>query len=245
MSKRFRWGRRHTGKATLLSDSTSTSMPMWRALRYVVPTSPRRSFYSIFWTLAPIIGFNDYIAEVTSVNGRSMSPTLSPDFHETGRRDFMIWSKWQPTKELKRGDIIMYDSPKDPESCAVKRVIALAGDTVVLDRRRRPGRDDEGEVNENEIVAKRNWDALGGKVTVPFGHIWVEGDNWRKSFDSNHVGPISKSLIVAKAVCIIAPWERMGTKPWERLYAGRTKVLKGREDVPEQWQDLVGISPTP
>lgn len=165
---------------------------------------------------ATIIMFNDNVAECTSVYGRSMEPSISPRYHATGARDYIIWRKWQPTRNLRRGDVVALASPFKPELDTVKRVVALAGDMVVLDERRRP----------SEGPRRESWDAWGGRVCVPEGHVWIEGDNWRDSQDSNYYGPVSKALIKGKAVGLVWPVGEFGAKPWEG-FRGRTKVLKG------------------
>lgn len=58
-------------------------------------------------------------------------------------------------------------SPLDPETVAIKRVIALEGDVV---KTRKP--------YPIEIV------------TVPEGQVWVEGDEGFHSIDSNCYGPV-------------------------------------------------------
>lgn len=99
----------------------------------------------------------------------------------------------------------------------VKRVVGLEGDLVELDVRRRPGfgkEGGEGSGRNGKVVGQiveegleeRNWDLMGemgmreegtGKrcYRVPWGHVWVEGDNWRKSRDSNYYGPVSPPLL--------------------------------------------------
>lgn len=149
-----------------------------------------------FWSLAITICVNDKFFEVVSVRGPSMSPTLSPTFHETGDCDYILLWKWNPTGNLKRGDVISFHTPHKPDSLAVKRVVGLEGDLVEMDWRRRPDNESVGGgVGKAEV-----WDLMGemheremGKrrVKVPFGHVWVEGDNWRKSHDSNFYGPVS------------------------------------------------------
>lgn len=58
----------------------------------------------------------------------------------------------------------------------------------------------------------RDADAVGGeevevgKVAVPRGHVWVEGDNWRKSFDSCDFGPVSLGLVDGRAVGVWRRW---------------------------------------
>lgn len=206
------------------------SLPPWRTLAA-----------GAFWITGTVIGVNDYLLEITPIVGNSMQPTLSPQYYTTGARDTVAWYKWRPAgSELRRGDLVMYTTPHRGEGSAVKRVIALGGDTVVLDKRRRPGRDEDGEPKPSERTVAKNWDAMAPKVVVPYGHVWLEGDNWRASKDSNHFGPVSRSLIVGRAMGVMWPPERWG-RPWEREagFAGKTKVVKGREAVPVEWEELV------
>ena len=112
-------------------------------------------------------------------------------------------------------------NPLRPDAFAVKRVVALEGDTVILDPRRRPSEGVGG-------IEAQAWDAWQGKAQVPRGHVWVEGDNWRKSRDSNYYGPISRSLISGRAVAVTWPWRRFWTRPWEG-FEGRTGVVVAEE----------------
>lgn len=152
-----------------------------------------------------------------------MSPTLSPTYETDRAEDRVLWKKWTPTRKLQRGDVVHFANPTKPDSFAVKRVIALEGDQVVLDPRRRPAGKSGIEVSE-----AKGWDAWQGTATVPPGHVWVEGDNWRSSKDSNWYGPVSRSLINGRAVVVTWPLGRIGAKPWEG-YQIRTRVAKGVE----------------
>ena len=179
--------------------------------------------------MAGVIFINDNIFETGSIIGRSMAPTLSPEYNETGHKDSLLWNKWRAVNELKRGDIVHFMSPNKPEEFAVKRVIALEGDVVILDKKRRPWLADKPEPPD-----ARAWDAWNGKVKVPQGHIWVEGDNFRKSRDSNWYGPISKSLVNGTATAVVWPPKRFWMKPWLD-YESRTKVIEGR--VEKKWTE--------
>lgn len=186
------------------------------------------------WTLTVLLAvptaifINDNVVELTNINGNSMAPTLSPDYRETGARDYMVWKKSDPLAGLARDDVVMFHNPETPEGIAVKRVIALEGDVVLLDRRRRPDEVINGRLNP----AALRWDRWQGRVRIPEGHVWVEGDNWRATKDSNTYGPVSKSLINGKAVCLFWPPSRFGGQPWkedENTHSTRrqTKILTG------------------
>ena len=180
-----------------------------------------------FFVAGTTVFINDHVVELISITGPSMAPTLSPDYHETGKEDWVLLRKWYPTRDLKRGDIIQFGNPNKPEEMAIKRVIALEGDTVLLDKRRRP----EGRTGPNgreNAPDALGWDAWNGKAKVPPGHMWVEGDNCARSKDSNYYGPISKSLIGGKAIAIFWPPTRFATRPWEG-YRSRTKVIEGKD----------------
>jgi inner membrane protease subunit 2 len=75
-----------------------------------------------------------------------------------------------------------------------------------------------------------------GVVVVPYGHVWVEGDNWRDSWESRHYGPISKGLLLGKAVGIWRGWgEFMGVRDMrekkEKKMASR--VVEGKMEAPQ------------
>jgi len=196
-----------------------------------------------FWTLSANVFFNDNILETLSIDGVSMMPTLSPSFSETGAMDYVLFNKWSPASNLQRGDIVCFWAPHKADSLVVKRIVGLEGDTVLLDKRRMPR--GEGPAAEK---ARRDWEVMGswdwesGEVTrglgkralgetravrVPYGHVWVEGDHWRKTRDSNEYGPVSKSLITGRAMALVWPPERLGSRPWEKAPSA-TKVREGK-----------------
>jgi mitochondrial inner membrane protease subunit 2 len=165
-----------------------------------------------------------------------MAPTLSPGAHERGEHDWVIINRWFPTRSLKRGDVITFWKPHRPDEVSIKRVVGLEGDTIYPSRGyateshtykgKRVGTND-GLPGEENLEGKEE-----GKVIVPYGHVWVEGDNWRKSYDSCDFGPISKSLIDGRAVRV---W-RGGW--WKGIEDGRekgrgSKVVEGRSEIPE------------
>lgn len=195
----------------------------------------RGSAVMAFGGAAAVIFVNDNLIEIGSIEGVSMAPTLSPDYGLTGRRDFVIWRKWDPLADLQRGDVIQFGSLKNPEDTAVKRVIATAGDTVLLDPKRRPERKDG-----QELVETKNWDRWQGRASVQQGHLWVEGDNVGHSGDSNGHGPISQALVTGRAIAIFTPWDRFGLQPW-RGYKSKTRVIKGNVAEVDNGEDYAAV----
>jgi mitochondrial inner membrane protease subunit 2 len=144
--------------------------------------------------LATLITVQDYLFELAPVNGPSMVPTISPTFHETGTRDIVLLIKRHhdpETRNLQRGQIVGFRPPHDPEKISIKRIVAVEGDTVFTKPRHAPSR----------RYPER-------KVVIPKGHVWVEGDNWRMTRDSNDYGPVCKTSpndAVTSSMQIIMP----------------------------------------
>ncbi|XP_068132614.1 mitochondrial inner membrane protease subunit 2 isoform X4 [Hyperolius riggenbachi] len=124
-----------------------------------------RAFVSGFFVAVPVtVTFFDRVACIARVDGISMQPSLNPS--GKNESDVVLLNRWKMRNyEVQRGDIVSLVSPKNPEQKIIKRVIGLEGDIVK---------------------------AIGYKtryVKIPCGHIWVEGDHLKHSFDSNAFGP--------------------------------------------------------
>lgn len=190
-----------------------------------------------------------------------MAPTLSPHAHETGVDDWVVilpYRERPPRKPkkvedaevtesddplsgaLQRGDVVTFWKPHKPEEMGIKRVVALEGDIVFPVRGYAVARKERAE---GEGRLRDQMDGLGeegeegeGRVVVPYGHVWLEGDNWRKSLDSNDFGPISKSLIMGRAIWVWRSWfrfERIGDERLKKEQGHRSRVVEGRSEIPE------------
>ncbi|KAI5839324.1 mitochondrial inner membrane peptidase complex catalytic subunit 2 [Morchella snyderi] len=145
------------------------------------PTLRALRTYSVEFALwlPGLIFITEHVASIETVRGRSMNPTLSDD-------RILVW-RWRAIENLRRGQVVLYRSPMDPEKVVVKRVVGLEGDVI---RTRKPC---------PERV-----------VTVPEGQVWVEGDEAFHSVDSNNYGPISSALITARVTHVLFPLSRAG-----------------------------------
>ncbi|KAJ1276434.1 hypothetical protein BS78_05G214000 [Paspalum vaginatum] len=89
------------------------------------------------------------------------------------------------------GDVVLMVSPLDPRRPIVKRVLGMEGDSVTY------------------LVDPGNSDA-SKTVTVPQGHVWVQGDNIYASRDSRLFGAVPYGLITGKVCCRVWPPKGFG-----------------------------------
>eukprot|EP01027_Heterolobosea_sp_BB2_P017447 GEZU01024705.1.p1 GENE.GEZU01024705.1~~GEZU01024705.1.p1 ORF type:complete len:158 (-),score=21.78 GEZU01024705.1:58-531(-) len=99
------------------------------------------------------------------------------------------------TKSVQRGDVILMKSPDDPDHRMTKRVIAIEGDQVCINK--------EARLHNKHLLEKK-W------ITVPQGHMWVEGDNPAVSKDSNLFGPVPIGLVQGKVTRVLWPPRHFG-----------------------------------
>ncbi|EUC36447.1 hypothetical protein COCCADRAFT_88200 [Bipolaris zeicola 26-R-13] len=209
--------------------------------------------------ICAMLFLRDHYIEFQHVRGSSMSPTLSPDVHETGREDYVLVrpylersrrgakSEQNDNNEwgVKRGDVVTFWKPHKPSEMGIKRVVAIEGDTVYPVRgyafdpaahadRVQGSPDGLADYDPDSVVPEEQQRELG-KVVVPYGHVWIEGDNWRKSLDSNDFGPISKGLIQGKAVKVWRDWFGLldvGDERKKGERGMRSRVVEGRSEIP-------------
>lgn len=146
------------------------------------------------------------------VDGVSMEPTL-----EHGDR--MIVNKIGYTiGKPDRFDIVVFHASEQKDY--IKRVIGLPGDTIEY-------RDDvlyiNGEAYDEPYLEEYKAQVTDGPLTedfvleekiqsstVPEGHVFVLGDNRRKSMDSRHIGTIAIDEIIGSTNVVFWPMKDIG-----------------------------------
>ena len=105
------------------------------------------------------------------------------------------------------GDIVVFLSPDGDHTDWVKRVVAVAGQTVDI-------RDDVVYVDDEPLKEPyvnrrylRHFDA-DGAIRVPKGTVFLMGDNRGSSRDSSLVGPQPVTHIIGRAEAIVWPLDR-------------------------------------
>lgn len=108
----------------------------------------------------------------------------------------------------KRGDIVVFVFPEDPEKDFIKRVIGVPGDTVEIrskqvllngtPREEPYVRYADGRMIDGFVRTRDNMPP----VQVPPGMYFVMGDNRDRSYDSRFWGFVSEEAILGKAMFI-------------------------------------------
>jgi signal peptidase I len=115
----------------------------------------------------------------------------------------------------RRGDIIVFRPPHDPDRDFVKRVIGLPGDEVEVRCEDVRGSDRACDVIVNGWVLDEPYISFGGgddfpPQKVPPGEYFVLGDNRRASFDSRGWGFVPEDNIIGLALLRYWPMEQFG-----------------------------------
>jgi signal peptidase I len=143
-----------------------------------------------------------------------------------------------PLRVIRRGDIIVFRYPLQPDTDFVKRVIGLPGDVVEIHNKRvfiNGGELDEPYVVHDDPQIYPPQDALPEPYrsrdqfkafTVPAEHYFAMGDNRDRSSDSRYWGTVPRSMITGRPFMVY--WSYRGTpSPPDSSPKERAKELLG------------------
>ena len=138
-----------------------------------------------------------FLYQPVRVEGTSMLPRL-----EDHDRLFINKFVYRITA-IERGDIVVFHYPRDPEKSYIKRVIALPGDRLRVDRglvwlngKPLPERYVPEEYKDSRSMTE---------IVIPDGSYFMMGDHRSISSDSREFGPVDRDLIYGKAVFVYWP----------------------------------------
>jgi signal peptidase I len=124
----------------------------------------------------------------------------------------------------KRGDIIVFIPPNDPDKDYIKRVIGIPGDVIEIKNKQlyRNGKlvKEPYVMHTDPNVYPRSFGPRDnfGPVTVPPGHLFMMGDNRDSSLDSRYWGFASLNMVEGKALIIYWSWDSQDFKVrWSRI----------------------------
>jgi signal peptidase I len=112
-----------------------------------------------------------------------------------------------PYKEPKRGDVIVFKYPNDPEVAYVKRLIGMPGDKVELKGRTVYINDQPLLETYTQYIDPGSIHDSYGPVYVPPTKYFAMGDNRDNSQDSRYWGFVPRDYILGKALVIYWSFE--------------------------------------
>jgi signal peptidase I len=121
-----------------------------------------------------------------------------------------------PVRDVRRGDVVVFKYPDEPERDFIKRVIGLPGETLELRAKKMyiDGKPlDEPYVHflepasESQEVTSFDVRERYGPVRVPEGQYFVMGDNRDNSQDSRYWGYLPRHYIKGRALMIYWSYE--------------------------------------
>ncbi|KAA1098335.1 hypothetical protein PGT21_033720 [Puccinia graminis f. sp. tritici] len=99
---------------------------------------------------------------------------------------------------LNRGDLVNFVSPSNPSVLACKRIIGLPGDQILVDDLPHHFNQITADsILHPELDYQYSHKSL---LTIPQGHLWLQGDNYAVSIDSRTYGPVPIGLVSGKIV---------------------------------------------
>ena len=206
------------------------------ATRLVTKGIVRDYFETIVICVVFVIFARAFVFQQSKIPTGSMIPTLLVgDYIMVNKFIYSPSSSWAessllPVRDIKRGDIIVFKYPEEPEKDYIKRVVGLPGEfleirekTVYIngiplqeDYKRHEtdmdpdswARIKEGEppLSAAQPPARRWQSRLGtedfAQVLIPEGHYFCMGDNRDNSKDSRSWGTVPRANIKGKAFII-------------------------------------------
>jgi signal peptidase I len=156
----------------------------------------------LFISAAASVLIITFLYQPVRVEGTSMLPRLED-------RDRLFINKFvYHISAIERGDVVVFRYPRDPEKSYIKRVIALPGDHLRIDR---------GQVWLNGKPLREDYVPLRYRDTrsmpemiVPADSYFMMGDHRSISSDSREFGPVARDLIYGKAVFVYWPAKDAG-----------------------------------
>jgi signal peptidase I len=159
-----------------------------------------------------------YVVQAYKIPSGSMIPTLVIGDHILVNK-FIYGTNIPFTHEEilvfddpERGDIIVFEYPRNPERDFIKRIIGVGGDKIEIKDKKifingEPMDDPWGSFTDPTIRKQRD---NFGPIVVPEGKYFVMGDNRDNSHDSRFWGFVSRDQIKGEAFIIYFSWNSKG-----------------------------------
>jgi signal peptidase I len=167
-----------------------------------------------------------FVVQAFKIPSGSMLPTLQIGDHILvnkfvyGPRIEVPLTQWSlgqlpGFREPRAGDVVVFIYPKERDKDFIKRIVAVAGQTV--ESRGNTLLIDGKQVEDAHAHYEKRDHVEFGPYTVPAGHVFVMGDNRDESYDSRFWGPVPIQDIKGLAMVIYWSWGGEHYVRWDRL----------------------------
>lgn len=184
-----------------------------------------RKVHLFDWIESIIVAFllamfiRTFIVQAFKIPTGSMRPTLLEGdlilvnkFIYGAKIPFTSDLRLPPVRDLKRGDVIVFVYPEDPQKDFIKRLVALPGETVEI---KNGTIYINGQPLTDSVFGRIFYYSLGDfekpnfKINIPEDSYFVLGDNSASSKDSRYWGFVPHKNILGKALIIYFPPQRI------------------------------------
>jgi signal peptidase I len=190
----------------------------------------RENIEAILVAILIALFIRTFVVQAFKIPSGSMKQTLQIGDHILVNKFIFgvkipYWNKTIiPFKSPRRGDIIVFKYPVDPNKDFIKRVIGVGGDVVesrnkqLYVNHKRVDHDFSVHTDPHIISGANKTRDNFGPITVPDDALFVMGDNRDESFDSRFWGFVDLKAVNGKAFVIYWSWDRQnfGVR-WNRL----------------------------
>jgi len=143
-----------------------------------------------------------FLYQPVRVEGISMLPRL-----EDQDRLFINKFVYHFTS-IERGDVVVFHYPRNPQVSYIKRIVALPGDRLRIDRGQVYVND--RAISEPYVPAEYRDSKSSEEIVVPVDEFYVLGDHRSIASDSREFGPVKRDLIYGKAAFVYWPSQDVG-----------------------------------
>lgn len=157
---------------------------------------------------AIILPVRYFLVQPFYVRGASMEPTF------VDREYLLIDEITYRFHTPKRGDVVVFRYPRDPQEFFIKRVVGLPGDTVdvrsgqvVISNDEHP----DGTILSEPYIDPFSYSGLDTHATLNPDEYFLMGDNRASSLDSRNFGPVKIEYFVGRVWIRGWPLDRFGT----------------------------------
>ncbi len=160
----------------------------------------------VFLIVVPI---RIFVAQPFIVNGASMDPTFN-----TGQYLIVDQLSYR-FNSPKRGDVVVFRYPNDPNQFFIKRIIGLPGEKLEIQQGSVTvySKENPSGVKLEEPYIKNNSKNDNLVIALNKDEYYVLGDNRSASSDSRSWGPLSASEIIGRPLFRLIPFRTISIFP--------------------------------